>query len=115
MQKVRANKVREALQAIVMKHRLALPLNRADFETIAKGEGIALHFTENTLRGLYFAINGDAVILLNPSLPDRELTHTAFHELAHALIHSGRPKGISPGDRKKEVEADLFADLATRG
>lgn len=110
-------KIRTALSRLKAKHGiLHHPLTLDDFYRICETEGVDVSYAD-VATSLFFRVDGHAFIVLAQHYQPEELVRVAYHEFGHFwLKHEfdrGRAIPFGQDRSPKEIEADLFAEVAT--
>lgn len=96
------------------------PLTLKDFHRICKAEGIRVLKLDLFTSGFFYSVKGvGPFIALDQKMEPKKFLNVAYHELGHYLMHKpDTAETMYSGEGKKspkEIEADLFAELATGG
>ncbi|HEX8773745.1 MAG TPA: ImmA/IrrE family metallo-endopeptidase [Pyrinomonadaceae bacterium] len=88
-------------------------LNFSDFEALCEHLGIAILRENTKTPGMYFVRDDKPYIGLSTKLSGVQLWFTAWHEMAHHLLHAPGLRCFSPGSvSKAEAEAEAIAICA---
>lgn len=86
------------------------PMTEKELHRLARRTRLRVKEMPLRVHGFYMQMQGVSFICVNSRLNARLRLKVAFHELAHHLLHNGKPHfyQIDPG-MKEECEAEVFA------